>query len=106
MWQACINAIIGLWLIVAAFMGFGPTANLWDNLLVGFTVLSVSFAAIKNKPWQSWLALVLAAWMIASAFVPTLVGGAGYIYNDFISGIIIAVTGFASFGGANPEKLA
>ncbi|MCL5021170.1 MAG: hypothetical protein M1339_05830 [Bacteroidetes bacterium] len=106
MWQAWTNAILGLWFLLAAFLGFGPSANLWDNLIVGLVVAITSVTILKDKPWQAWLALVFSLWMIIAAFIPSMVGGAGYVYNDIISGIIIAIAGFASFGASHQEKLA
>jgi hypothetical protein len=106
MWQAWTNAVLGLWLMVAAFLGLGPTVNLWDNLIVGIVVAIASLTILKEKPWQAWLALILGVWMIIAAFIPSLVDGTGYIYNDLISGIIIAIAGFAAFGQSHQEKVA
>jgi uncharacterized RDD family membrane protein YckC len=106
MWQAWTNSILGLWLIIVAFLGFGPSGNLWNDLVVGLIVAVTSLTILKEKPWQGWLAVIFGAWMIIAAFVPTLIDGTGYVYNDFISGIIIAIAGFASFGASHQEKLA
>lgn len=106
MWQAWTNGILGLWLILAAFLGFGPTANLVDNLIVGALVGITASTALKAKPSQSWTALIFAVWMIVAAFIPSLIDGAGYLYNDLIAGIIITIAGFASFGHAQQHKLA
>jgi hypothetical protein len=106
MWQAWTNGILGLWLILAAFLGFGPTANLANNLIVGALVGITASTALKGKPGQSWSALVFAVWMIVAAFIPSLVDGAGYLYNDLISGLVITIAGFASFGHSHQEKLA
>jgi len=106
MWQAWVNGILGLWLIVAAFLGFGATANLWNDLIVGLVVAIVSLTILKEKPWQAWLALILGVWMIIAAFIPSLVSGSGYIYNDVISGLIIAIAGFAALGKSQVQKVA
>ncbi len=106
MWQAWMNSILGLWFVAVAFLGFGPSANLWDDLIVGLVVAATSLTILRNKPWQAWLAVIFGVWMIVAAFVPSLVDGAGYVYNDLISGIIIAIAGFASFGASHQEKLA
>ena len=106
MWQAWTNAVLGLWFVVAAFLGFSPSANLWDNLVIGLFVAATSLTILKDKPWQAWLAAIFGVWMIVAAFVPSLVDGSGYVYNDLISGIIIAIAGFASFGASHQEKLA
>ncbi len=106
MWQAWTNAVLGSWFVVAAFLGFSPSANLWDNLVIGLVVAATSLTILKDKPWQAWLAAIFGVWMIVAAFVPSLIDGPGYVYNDLISGIIIAIAGFASFGASHQEELA
>lgn len=106
MWQAWSNGILGLWLLAAAFLGFGPSANLWDNLIVGLAVLAISATILKERPWQAWLALIFGAWMVVAAFVPSMIVGTGYVYNDLISGIIIAIAGFAAMGRKVEPKVA
>jgi hypothetical protein len=47
---AAINGILGLWLILAAFMNLSGQANLWNYLVVGVLVALFGFwgAAVKN----------------------------------------------------------
>lgn len=106
MWQAWTNGILGLWIVLAAFLGFNPTANLWDDLILGLAIFITSVTILKDKPWQAWLALVFGVWMMVAAFIPSLIDGTGYIYNDLISGLIIAIAGFASLGTSQQTKLA
>ena len=106
MWQSWTNALLGIWLIVAAFLDLHPTMNLWDDLVVGIIVLLTSRTLVRGKPWQGWLASMFGGWMIIAAFIPSLTNGAGYAYNDLISGIIITIAGVATFGQSQEEKLA
>ncbi len=41
-WQDVINALIGAWLIIAAFLSFSANANLWNYLISGTVVLILS----------------------------------------------------------------
>jgi hypothetical protein len=47
---AILNGILGLWLILVAFLKFGTTANLWNYLIVGVLVAIFGFwgASAKN----------------------------------------------------------
>lgn len=96
--QAWTIAILGLWLITAAFLKFGSTANLWNNLLVGIVVAIIGYTIIKQKKWQSWTCMLMGIWMIIAAFIPSLKIDQGYLWNDVISGTIIAIGGFGVLG--------
>lgn len=93
-WQSWINGLLGLWLVVAAFLGFSHIGNLVNYLIVGLAVVIVSLALLKEKPWQAWIALILGIWMVASSLVLPLHRGAGYVYNDLLTGLVIAIVGF------------
>ena len=41
-WQDVVNAIVGAWLMVSAFLKFGASANLWNYLISGGIVLILS----------------------------------------------------------------
>ena len=97
-WKAWTIGVLGVWLIIAAFLKFNSEANLWNNLLVGLIVASIGYTIIKQKVWQSWTSMVMGVWMFIAAFSPYLTVDNGYIYNDIISGIIIAFAGFGALG--------
>jgi hypothetical protein len=96
LWQSWTIGILGVWLMVAAFLEFDPVANLWNNLIVGIIVAFVGYGIVKQKPWQSWTSMVMGVWLIIAAFIPYLLVDKGYVWNDFISGIIITVAGFGA----------
>ncbi len=106
MWQSWTNAILGIWLISAAFLGLDPAVGIWNDLIAGAVVVISSLTILKVREWQGWLAMVFGAWMIIAAFIPSLTGGIGYVYNDLISGLIITIAGFASMGRRNEEGFA
>lgn len=42
--------LLGLWIAVAAFIGLGSQANLWNNLVVGLTVALAAFLPPVESP--------------------------------------------------------
>jgi len=106
-WQAWTIAILGLWLIVAAFLNFGSTGNLWNDLIVGLVVLILGFGILKQKPWQAWVAIILGLWMVlVGLFIPSLRIDQSYLWNDLIGGVLIAVAGFGALGKAKEVEKA
>ena len=93
---AWMNGILGTWLIVAAFLNFPPTGNLWDNLIVGILVAVFGFAMIKEKSWQGWTAGIVGVWLVIAAFIPALQAHTGNLWNDLLSGILIAIAGYGA----------
>jgi len=47
---ATLNGILGLWLVVSAFLNFSGSVNLWNYLIVGALVAIFGFwgATAKN----------------------------------------------------------
>jgi len=41
-WQDVVNAIVGVWLVVSAFLNFSAGTNLWNYLITGVVVLVLS----------------------------------------------------------------
>ncbi len=96
MWQAWINGLLGLWVFISAFLEFNATLNIWNDLVIGAIVSYVSYMIIKVKPWQAWLGGIMGVWLIIAAFIPSFQAGAGYLWNDIISGTLIMVAGFGA----------
>ncbi len=95
MWQGWINGILGLWLIVAAFVIAGSkTGNLINGLITGIVLLVLGlWAAVHHKNWQDWVVSVVGAWMIVAGFwFPSSYGG--NVANDIIAGVVVAVAAF------------
>lgn len=101
MWQGWVNGILGLWLIVAAFLNFSPKGNLWDNLIVGIIVAVLGFWIVKPKPWQGWLAGIVGILLIIAAFIPSLQVHSANLWVDLIAGILVAIAGFGAIGGSS-----
>ncbi len=104
MWKGWVNGILGLWLIIAAFLKFSATAVLWDNLIVGIIVGIIGILMIKEKPWQGWLGTIVGILLIIAAFIKSLQTGAGYLWTDLILGVLAAIAGFGALGKAKESN--
>ena len=96
MWQAWTNGILGIWVVIAAFLNFTPSMNVWNDLVIGIVVAYVGYTIVKVKSWQGWLGVIMGLWLVVSVFFPTLLSGAGYLWNDLLSGILIMIAGFGA----------
>ena len=96
MWKGWTNGILGLWLIIAAFIKFSATGAMWDNLIVGLIVTIVAILMIKEKPWQGWLGTLSGLALFIAAFIKSLQTGPGYLWTTLILGVLIAIAGFAA----------
>ena len=100
MWQAWINAILGLWFIVAAFTFAGSkTFNTTNGLITGiiFLILGI-WAAVSYKGWQNWVVAIIGAWMIVSGFwFPA--NYVAFVANDIIGGAVIIILSIWAWAG-------
>ncbi len=99
MWQNWTNLTLGVWLVTAAFIPAvtaSRNATMWDNSLVGgIAVLVGGLAVAGNKQTMCWINAVIGAWLLVSAFIPTIVGQLSF-WNDLSAGVlIIAVSTWA-----------
>ena len=42
-WQDVTNVLVGVWLIIVAFLNFSANANLWNYLISGTAIIILSF---------------------------------------------------------------
>jgi len=63
MWQAWINGLVGLWLIVSGFVVVGSKAACMVNNLSTGALLGIFgiWAALSHKYWQSWVVALVGA---------------------------------------------
>lgn len=101
MWQAWTNGLLGTYLFIVAFIGFGTTGNMWNDLIVGVVAAVVSLTILKEKPWQGWLGLLVGIYLIIAAFIPSLLTFSGNEWNLIITGILLAVAGYGALGGGS-----
>jgi len=104
MWKSWTNGILGTWLVVAAFLSFSPTGNMWNNLITGLIVGIIGFVMIKEKSWQGWTAGIVGALVFITAFIPALQLHNANLWKDLIAGILIAVAGYGALGHLDDTK--
>ncbi len=92
--------ILGVWLVVAATLGLGAHANMWNDLLVGMVVGFTSFSIGVESKLEGWTVGLSALWLMAAAFIPALHVGAGLIWNDVLMGILLAGAAFVPAGSS------
>jgi len=102
MWQAWINAIIGLWFIAVAFTFVrSETFNTINGLITGLILLILGiWAAVKYGGWKNWIIALIGIWMIISGFwfpsnYVTTVG------NDIVAGAVIIILSLWAWAGAS-----
>ncbi len=83
MWQAWVNFILGLWLIVS---GIVPSLNTNINfIIVGILIAILGFWTFKQ--WQGIVNGILGLWILISAFITGLMIN----WNLIIVGIVVAI---------------
>lgn len=88
-----ITLLLGLWIGVSAFLGFGSQGYMWSDLVSGLVAIAAGAALIGEVAWEGWTAVVLGAWMVIVAFVPAIHGGGAIYWNNVLVGAVLAVLG-------------
>jgi uncharacterized membrane protein len=102
MWQGWINAILGLWFIVAAFtIAESKAANLANGLIAGIILLVLGlWAAVSYKGWQNWVVAIIGAWMIVSGFwFPS--SYVATVANGIVAGAVIILLSLWAWAGSS-----
>ena len=100
MWKGWVNGIIGVLLIIFAFIKFSPSAVMWIDILGGLIVAILSILTIKEKSWQGWLGTIAGILLFIVGFIGSLHTGSGHLWTDLILGLLAAIAGFGALGGA------
>lgn len=98
MWQGWINGILGVYLFIVAFIGYGETGNMWNSLIVGIIAAIAGFLMVKEKPWEGWICGIVGVWLIIAAFIPSVVGTTANTLSWILSGLLLMISGFAALG--------
>jgi hypothetical protein len=93
-----LNAIAGIWLIIAPFvLNYRTGDPYWNDIVFGAAVLVMggirAFGAYRES-WLSWLNALIGAWIFVSAF--WLDRSARASWNDVILGVIVVVLALLS----------
>ncbi len=84
MWQGWINMILGLWLILSAFV---PSLQSSINMIVA-GVLAAIFGFWAYKLWQGVVNGILGIWIFLSGVIFNLIVTVNFIVVGIIMGIL------------------
>jgi hypothetical protein len=91
-----IAGILGLWLVIAAFLALDVHTQETDDLIVGLIVAIIGLTMFRNSRILGWSILLLGIWVFIAAFFPSLVEGSGLFWNNILIGGLIALAGFTA----------
>ncbi len=102
MWANWVNIILGLWMIIAAFIPSivsKKTPSMWNDIIIGIIIAIVAYIAATAKKPICWINVIMGVWLIIAGFIPSIVSKkTGNLWNDLIVGIIVLiVAGIAAF---------
>lgn len=96
LWKSEIVFLLGVWLIVAAFIvPPGPTA-VYNNWLVGLIAANTAIAFAGNRRWERPLAGAAAIWLFVSGFVPSVLQGQAWMVNELAVGIVLVAAAISA----------
>lgn len=98
MFAKALTIILGLWLVVSAFVGLGPQGLLWSDLVSGILIAIFGFTAARESTGSGVVAGILGLWAIVCAFIPGLRTGGAMVWNNVIVGAIVFIAGLTIHG--------
>jgi uncharacterized membrane protein HdeD (DUF308 family) len=88
---------LGLWMVLAPYIGLTPTDHAWNNWIVGVVIVAASLVEVqKRQSGATAVVLILGIWLVLSGFVPTLHQGTIRDANDLIVGVMMLSCGAAA----------
>ncbi len=97
MWQAWINVVLGLWLVVA---GFIPAVQVnWNMIICGIIIALLSF--LSSKEWPAIVAGIVGIWILISGLVPSLIAQVNFI----IAGLVVLILSLVLALKKKPEDV-
>ena len=92
-YKGWIKGILGVWLIIACFLGLGAHGHFCNNMVVGIFLALANSWLVKEEFWDNWIGTILGIWLIVTAKIPILLSGNGLYWNNIIVGLIIMTEG-------------
>ena len=93
-WQDWFNLVLGVWLVVAPFVGVGAVNDVaaWNSYAAGAAVAIFALAAIaRPQVWEEWVNLVIGLWLILAPFALGFADQPVAMWNQIIVGILIGL---------------
>jgi hypothetical protein len=100
--QAWLAVVLGAWILLSGFLGFGHIVILVSNLIAGAILMIAGVSMFKVKSWQGWTLFLFGFWLYVAAFLTDLHLGTDLWINNLIVGLVAMLAGFAAVGG-KPE---
>lgn len=102
--ERSLTVLLGMWVALSVILGFDHTFNQWNNLIAGTVVAAFGFGAVRTTSWGP-VATVLGMWLIGvAAFFPGLHSGGGFVWNNLVAGLTIAVCALAPTDGRGERE--
>lgn len=91
-----LNVAVAVWLLVAPFvLGYSTrAAAFWNDIVIGVLVIlfaGARVAAPRLGPSLSWTNSAFGVWLVAAPFALGYSDIRNALWNDIISGVVIAV---------------
>lgn len=108
-WQDWFNLVLGVWLIVAPFIGIGASNSdvaAGNSYVLGAAVAIFAIVALASgRVWEEWVNLVLAAWLIIAPFVLGFSDQTGAMWNHVIVGLLIGADALWAALQYSPQRM-
>jgi len=91
-WQDWTNVVLGLWLVVAPFIGIGVKGDIAaiNSYVIGTAVALFAVAAISHADmWKEYTNMALGLWLIIAPFALGFTNLAGPMWNQIIVGLLV-----------------
>lgn len=104
-----VNLMIGVWLVVAAFVLAPVTAvRSWNDVIFGIVLIISSWSVLSAvRPTATvWFEALVGIWLIVAPFVLGYTFAAG-IWNDVICGVVAVAISLMALAEVNrPTRIA
>lgn len=95
-WQTWLHLLMGFWLLISPLLlafpaGYGSTAAV-NVYISGAVLIVVNIPAMSRPaPWQEWISLLIAIWLMLSTFVLGISDQRLVMWNNLIAGLVILI---------------
>jgi hypothetical protein len=93
MTTALISSVLGLWMIVSAFLWPHSPAQFSNACFAGGLVLFSALVARRGRPWAMYLVAAVGLWLLVSSLL--LRASAATLWNNLVIGLSLFVLGRA-----------
>lgn len=112
-WQNMVNALIGIWLIIAPFtLSFtGEAAQMWTSIVGGVLLLVLAGSAALNakarrQAWIQYVNGLVGIWFILAPWVLSFTARSSEFRTSLVAGIIVLVLSARLAFGEMPKAAA